>query len=366
MRSRYMISSFALLVLVLTGCGGQGSKGESDSAPAGGSDGTVTGAGVTPPVPPVLPPQEPPPETPSQPALTLGKIYVASSVTQVISVYQADGSFLNFIDLTNAGTGFVTAMTWLDSSTLLAFFDPGSQGEKIIKVSFSGDAVSAVDTEWYKDLSLTMVTVPKMFNPGFSNSPLVLVSKLSALLEAVTTISDFSKGQRSGSPYLSSSTTCPLAGNSYVTKTPEGRRMVLGNSVSTTPRVNIYNENNQCLSSYNFGTSYPALPTAVVSGIVANVDAIFVRYSHPTTPILAKCSFDGAQISSCFDLIGNSTVLGLNRSGKELVTGVEPDSLLAPNWDSGAIMRINGTTGDSSVFIKDAFTAKVNSISIRP
>lgn len=361
-----MTSFFALLVLVLTGCGAQGSKGESDSAPAGGGDGTKEDTQVTPPAPPLPPPQKTPQETPSGPALTLGKIYVASSVMQVISVYQADGSFLNFIDLTKYGSGFVTAMTWLDSSTLLAFFDPGSQGEKIMKITFKGDAVSAVDTEWYKDLSMTNVTVPKMFNPGFANSPLILVSKLSALLEAVTTNNEFSKGQRSGSPYLASSTTCPLAGNAYVTKTPGGRRMILGNSISTNPRVNIYNEDNQCLSSYNFGTSFPAIPSAIVSGIVANEDSVFLRYSHSTTPVLAKCSFDGTQISSCFDLIGNTTVLGVNRSSKELVAGVEPDSLLAPNWDTGAIMRINGTTGEASIFIKDVFSSRVNSISIRP
>ncbi len=362
------IAFSSLMLLALASCGGQGSKGEADSTPQNSSNINPTGANSnTPPKAPVdTIPSSPSPTTPSGPVSPRGKIYLASAATQTISAYTSDGTFINFIDLTRFGPGFVTAMTWLDSSTLLAFFDPGSQGEKIMKVSFTADSVSSIDADWYKDINLSLVSVPKLFSQGFASSPLVLIAKMSASLEAISTDASFSRAVRSGSPHLMSSSNCPLAGNSYVTRNSTGDRMILGNSSSTTPRLNVYDHKNVCLSSYNFGSSFPALSSASVAGIVASNESVFVRYSHSTNPVLVKCAFDGTTISSCFDLIGETSVLGLNRSSKELIAGTEPDSLLAPNWDTGTIMQINGITGQSTALIRDIFSSKVNSISIRP
>lgn len=360
MRVLAITSSVILSILLGVGCGKKQSK--DDDQDQNGID------GVERPGPPPLPvPVDPIPVAPSD---LNARIFVASGVTQSIAIYKGDGQFLGFIDLTKFGVGFVTAMTWLDQSNLLAFFDPGGGllGEKIIKFTFSGDSITSYKASWYVDPNLTLVDVPKMFSGGFKASPYILIAKNSASLEAIETNADFSQALRSGNPYITTSSACPISGGSYVSKTPGGDRTLIGNGhpTSQVARINIFDENNACLSSYNFGTTFPSLPTATVSGIAASQDSVFVRYSHQASPTIAKCAFDGTALSGCFSLVSDPAVLGLNRHAKEMVFGVDTNTLLVPNWDTGTIMQVHTSSGHSVPFIKDMFSSRVLSISIRP
>jgi hypothetical protein len=295
------------------------------------------------------------------------KLFIASSTSAKINIYKLDGTYLSTIDLTALGTGMISAMTWLDNDTLLAFFDPTSTtGEKIVKITFAGDTVSAINTSWHSDSKkLSGITVPKIYSPGFSKSPIVLIARNVSFLEAISVGPSSSSATRAGNPFLSSTSNCPISINSYVTKTTDGDRMLLGSN-GNNKRINIYDQNNLCLSSYDYANKFPFLAGGTIIGLAATQDTVFARLQHSTSPAIIKCAFDGITISACGMLVNDPTMLGVSSGTKELAFDAASNTLYYPNFETGSVMQANAASGHTFPLIKDANTNKVVSIAIRP
>jgi hypothetical protein len=296
------------------------------------------------------------------------KLFTAALGKRSISMYKIDGTPLGLIDLTDLGTGFVTAMTWLDHNTMLAFFDTGSQTRKIIKISFVGDSPSQIFKDWHADpVNLNSSFITQLFSPGFAKSPLILIPKGTSTLEAITTDAGYTKASRVGTPYLTSSSNCPLSKVTYVTKNPLGDRLIVGSSSGTFLRLNVYGPDKACLSSYNYNTNFPALATPVsVIGLAATDTSIFVRFQHSQKPTIAKCDFDGTSISSCVPLIDDPGMLGVNSANKEMLFEPTLNNLIYANLDSQTIMQADAKTGYAYPLIRDEFSARVTTMSLRP
>jgi len=358
MRARFKWHVFLSLSLGFAACGADIHRKKPSS---GGDNGTGLGADENPP-----PPSPPAPPKPPAVDTIHSRLYIASSASRTIAMYKMDGTFVGFIDLTSTGSGFVTAMTWLDKNTMLAFFDPGSSGERIAKISFSSDANYTINGSWYTDsVNLSGVSVTKMFSLGFTQSPVVLIAKNTGSLEAIFTNSAYSLAARSGSPYINSQATCPLTTTAFVSKNPAGDRTIIASN-GTNARLNVYASDKSCLGSYNFATSFPGATSFSVTGLVATKDSVFVRYQSSTSPMIVKCAFDGTTISACGALVNDVGALGVNASSKELVMDEASSLLYFPNWDTGAVMQVNAVTGYVAPFVRDVFTTNVGSISIRP
>ena len=354
MRARFKWHVFLSLSLGFAACGADIHKKKPSS---GGDHGP--GLDDSPPSPPA------PPKPPAVDTIH-SRLYIASSASRTIAMYKMDGTFVGFIDLTSTGSGFVTAMTWLDKNTMLAFFDPGSSGERIAKISFSSDANYTINGSWYTDsVNLSGVSVTKMFSLGFTQSPVVLIAKNTGSLEAIFTNSAYSLAARSGSPYINSQAMCPLTTTAFVSKNPAGDRTIIASN-GTNARLNVYASDKSCLGSYNFATSFPGATSFSVTGLVATKDSVFVRYQSSTSPMIVKCAFDGTTISACGALVSDVGALGVNASSKELVMDEASNLMYVPNWDTGAVMQVNAVTGYIAPFVRDVFTTNVGSISIRP
>jgi hypothetical protein len=170
---------------------------------------------------------------------------------------------------------------------------------------------------------------------------------------------------RTGTPYIATSANCPISSAGFVTKPASGDKTLVASN-GTQTRINVYASDKSCLSSYNFATSFPGSTGFVVNGLVATKDSVFIRYQHPTTPVIAKCDFDGTIISSCAPILNDSGFLGVNSISKELVLDDASNTLYYSNWDTGSIMQINSESGYVSPLIRDAFTMNASSISVRP
>lgn len=357
------------LILLLAGLslsiGAIGCKKQAGETPdPHDGNGTLDGELPSPYIPTPSPPKPTPPFPP--PPAQKAKLFVAPSGARIISMYTLEGNLVGHIDLAGQSEGFVTGMAWLDNNNLLAFMDPGTSGESIAKITFTSDTNYSINGDWYADPSnLSGVRVTKMFSPGFAVSPLVLIAKNSASLEAISTNSSFSRATRAGAPYISSTAACPLSTAFAVTRTTLGNRLILGSNGSQ-PRINVYANDKSCVSSYNFSTSYPAAAGFTITGLAASAENIFVRYQHTTTPMIAKCAFDGTNISSCEPLLNDTYLLGLNSSSREMIFDESTNSLYFPNWNLNAIMQLNAASGYAAPLIRNGFTTSVASISIRP
>ena len=341
-------------------CKKQAGKSTSDTH---GGDGNLDGK-PAPYIPTPLPP--PPPPLPQPPAAKKAMLFVAPSGARIISMYTAEGNLVGHIDLASHSEGFVTGMAWLDSNTLLAFMDPGTSGERIAKITFTSDTNYSINGDWHVDsFNLAGVRVTKMFSSGFSVSPLVLIAKNSASLEAIATNSTFSRANRAGTPYISNTAACPLSTAVAVTRTALGNRIIVASNGSQT-RINVYANDKSCVSSYNFSTAHPGATGFTVSGLAASKENIFVRYQHTTTPMIAKCAFDGTTIGSCEPLLNDTYLLGLNASSREMIFDESQNSLYFPNWNLNAIMQLNAASGYTAPLIRNGFTTSIASMSIRP
>lgn len=361
---RKLIVLLAGLSLSIGAIGCKKQAGKSTPDPHGGN-GSLDGNLPSPYIPPPSPSPSPSPPPPPPPKKT-ARLFVAPSGVQIISMYTLEGNLVGHIDLASYGSGFVTGMAWLDSNTLLAFMDPGTSGERIAKITFASDTNYSVISNWHTDSSnLAGVRVTKMFSPGFAVSPLVFIAKNSASLEAISMNESFSGATRAGAPYISSTAACPVSTAFAVTRTTLGNRLILGSNGSQ-PRINVYANDKSCVSSYNFSTSYPAAAGFTITGLAASAENIFVRYQHTTTPMIAKCAFDGTNISSCEPLLNDTYLLGLNSSSREMIFDESTNSLYFPNWNLNAIMQLNAASGYAAPLIRNGFTPSVASLSLRP
>jgi hypothetical protein len=304
------------------------------------------------------------------------RLFVASNTTRTIAMYKLDGTYVGFIDLTSTGTGNVTAMAWVDKTNLLAFFDTGTSGERILKITFTSDSSYTINANWYSDTTnLSNTTVLNMHSAGFSTSPVILVSKSAANLEAIYTNTGYTFAARSGNPYITTGGSCPATTISYVTRNVTGDRVILA-STGANARINVFAANNACTNaaqSYNYTSSYPANAAYTPVGMAATATQLFVRYQHASTPVIAACALDTsvagtatAPITGCAALVSDAGMLGVNAANKEMVYEASGNSLYYPNWDSGAIMQTNASSGYTIPLIRDVFSQNVNSISIRP
>jgi hypothetical protein len=245
-----------------------------------------------------------------------------------------------------------------------------------LKITFTSDSSYTINANWYSDTTnLSNTTVLNMHSAGFSTSPLILVSKSATGLEAIYTNNGYTFAARSGAPYIATSANCPATTISYVIRNATNDRIILA-STGANARINVFAANNACTNaaqSYNYTSAYPGNVAYTAVGLAASASQLFVRYHHASTPVIAACALDTsvagtatAPVTGCAALVSDVGMLGVNAASKEMIYESSNNSLYFPNWDSGAIMLANATSGYTIPLIRDVFSQNVNSISIRP
>lgn len=302
-------------------------------------------------------------------------IWVASNTLRGIAGYRSDGTPLGvFIDLSSQGTGFVTSLTFLSRNILLATFDPGAAGEKVIRINLNEDTVSSINSNWFQDgTNLNNVMLYNLVK--WSDSKLIAIKNATSL-EAINYSLPMNIAMRLGAPFISTgltgAATCTITTiNQVATLVLSGvnntKKLLVATS-GTAPRLNLYDGIDgvrTCAASFNV-VAGPITAAHVPTGIVQLADRkIYVRYQSATVPAIVRYDYDGTNFTNQTSVFTDTAVLNTSLTDREMVA-FDDTTLLFSNWATDAVYKLDTTTGLADPLIRDSFTVDVNAIAVRP
>lgn len=368
-QSLSMLLYFSVFALFL-GCGRKESEDEpTEDAPQSIEEPKEAPIEATVPSVPAPTPPAPNPPTPVS-------IWVASNTTRAIAgySYNSEGvvSSLGFIDLaTYLPSGVATSLTFFNKNILLATIDPGTAGEKIIRIDFSGNSVSSVNLNWHQDATnlnnMSLFTLLK-----WSSSKLIAL-KSGTSGEGITYNMANNIATRIGAtPFLATTTgACviqTLQSGTMATSLAGVTKLLVGSS-GAAPRLLLYDgidSVRSCSNSFNFTTSLGLTVAHVPTAMTQMPNGkIYVRYQHTVSPIVASYEYDGTNLSVPTLVSADVSVLNNAVTDRGLVT-LDSKNLLFANWANDSIYKLDIATGGADPLIRDMFTTDVNAIAIRP
>ncbi len=301
-------------------------------------------------------------------------VWIAPSSPKVIAGYNTSGVLVKLIDLTQyLSAGSITALSFYDHNTLLAFADPGAAGEKIMRIDLTGDSVLSISANWYQDA--TNLNATSIFSMPLWSSSKMLLSKATTSLEGLSysLAPNINSAARIGNPYIASgvtgSATCNLTVVQFATiLTYGGEKKLLATSSGVNSRLNVYSgldSVTSCSSSLNFvgGTITAAhLPIGAAQLADGNV---YVRYQFTSAPAIVRYTFDGSSLAGATTVFNDSSILNNTISDKGLAA-LDATNLLFGNWATDAVYKFDTATSSVGFFARDAYTTDVNAIAIRP
>lgn len=297
-------------------------------------------------------------------------VFVGSTTQRFLVAYSAAGVRLKVYDLSPYFTaGGIWAMTFVDSSNLMIFFDPGAAGERVVKFNVETEAFDAgwgIDATNLNNITANFMTYlsGKLFIQKTTNVENYTVDLTNSL---------FLRNAAGGWPMTSTASCLITTVNGAIPVTYNSANYLLQLSSGANTRINTYsNVTGGALScsaagnSYNYTTAVPTGAAYVaLSGNQTSDGKVYVRYAHATTPRVMRYDFNGTIISNGTDVFTDPTLLGASttiRSNSALLSSTE---LLFSNWDTDSIVKVS-TTGVGSIFARDGYTIDAGAIAVRP
>lgn len=170
------------------------------------------------------------------------------------------GEVVTVVDLpAQLTSGSVTGLSFYDHNTLFAFADPGTSGERLIRIDLAKDQVAAINAAWLQDVTNLNNTTVYSF-PLWSPTKMIF-GKATSQMEGYSYSTTFNTSARIGAPYINSGLTtgtavCNLTLVQVAQVVKKGtQKSLLAASSGTNARLNIYNgidTTPTCGSSLNY------------------------------------------------------------------------------------------------------------------
>jgi hypothetical protein len=326
---------------------------------------------------PISTPTSQPVVTQTSPSVTVptATIWVASNALRAVAGYDAKGNFVKLIDLsTYFPSGSISAITFLNKNTMIVTADPGTSGERLMRIDLSDDVgnVAAINANWFQDsVNFTNVAMFKLLK--WSNSKIIAV-KGNSMIEMLTFNLNNNAVSRTGAPAINNGLTtaanvCNLTTSQYLmTATLSNVTKLIGFSSGAYARANIYGNidvNPTCDGSFNYIAGTVTAGHIPVGAVQMGDGKVYVRYQFTSNPVIMRYSYDGLTLANATVFFNDSGFLNTTTSDRDLVA-LDSTSMLFANWQANAIVKLNTSTGVAEFLIRDMFTASANSIAIRP
>lgn len=298
-------------------------------------------------------------------------VFVGSTSQRFLVAYSSAGVRLKVYDLSPYfSAGGISAMTFIDSSNLMIFFDPGAAGERVVKFNVDTEVFDAgwgIDATNLNNISANYMTYlsGKLFIQKTTNVENYSVDLTNSL---------FLRNAAGGWPMTSTASCTITTINGVIPATYAGTNYLLQLSSGANTRINTYSNVTgggalSCAAagnSYNYTTAAPTGAAYVaLSGHQTTDGKVYVRFGHATTPRLVRYDFNGTIISNGTDVFTDPTVLGASTTMRSNLALFGTTEFLMANWDTDALVKVS-TTGTSSIFARDGYTVDVGAVAVRP
>lgn len=349
-----MMATFTAVGLVSVSCGSdESSDTVADPGPSPSPTPRTTGSAT--PVPTGTP------DTPST------GFWVGSSSLRVVSRYDSAGKIRTpIIDLKGAlgADGGITALKFVDSTNLLAFFDPGVSTKKEAILLIDAKKGTLKNRAWFTDdTELADVKATNLITGFIPNT--LLIPNGTKILRVLYDRALNASG--SASTLLEGSTLsgCPHTTLEYVNLvTVNGTKYLLVLSSGANTRVNVIGfsaGNPTCQASLNYAaTGQPTDATDVPVNAVLMADGrIYVLYQHATKSKIVRYTFDGKAFGTGSVIYSDQTVLGAAPRG---LVARSSQRLLVGNTEEDKIFEISTSGAFTGFFVDNSFTEDVSTI----
>ena len=359
MRLRTSITSFLILVVAICACS------KSASSPAAIVENPTpipTAAATIAPLPPI-------PTT--SPISNVPKgFWVGNLSLRLLARFDIFGNKVAEADLQSiAQSGGVTALAYLDATTLVALLDPGTVAGGEVLVTIDANTGAIKNKSWWQDsTSFAAIESNGIVSNAINNNVLFSGNKTIERL-----IYNAGGAARVGGTAGGSSSYIPqiTAGVCASDKIGNIGLLVINNSLSlaqlthgTTQRINILGNlegSPSCISSYNYAAvGQPTTADHIPMSAVQMPDGkLYVLYQHPTAPKIISYDTDGRTLSNPIVAYEDASVLGATPRG---LTKFGETTMLVGNPTTGKVFEIFTAGGFTGFFITSTYTSSVGTI----
>ena len=360
-------------IAVACGAFSKQQKDTNEEALSPTAEATPTPAAETPVnTSPVVATTPSPSPTPAPPPVAA--VWIAQNAGRFLAGYSTAGEPVQIIDLSSYfSTGGVSALTFIDKNNLLAFVDPGTAGERIVRLDLSG-TTPQINASWFTDpTNFNNVTVNKIVTDTGGRLYLNKTSTFEKLTYAMP--STVIRSSAGGWPVASGA--CALTTTQFVsTAVVDAATYLIGFSSGVNSRINVYSASSpaSCAagSSYNFGAApgVPGATTYTPVGAVQMPDGkIYVRYHSTTTPVIVSYDIAGGAtpaLSNPVTVYNDGGVLGASATVGRDLAKLDATTLLVPDWLTDSIHKVKTNGEYLGIFRADGYTIDVSAIAIRP
>ena len=293
--------------------------------------------------------------------------WIGSSSLRVVSRYDSLGKVRTpIIDLKGAlgPDGGITALKFVDSSNLLAFFDPGVSTKKEAILLIDAKKGTLKNRAWYTDdTELADVKTTNLIT-GFIPYTL-LIPNGTKILRVLYDKALNASGSATTLLEATTLTSCPHTTIEHVNMiTVNGTKYLLLSSSGANARVNVIGFSGgspTCVASLNYAaTGQPTDATHVAVNALHMADGkIYVLYQHATKSKIVRYTFDGKTFGSGSVLYSDQSILGAKPQG---LAARSSQRILVGNTDDDKIFEISTSGAFTGFFVDNSFTEDITTI----
>lgn len=261
------------------------------------------------------------------------------------------------VDLVSSGVDYgpITALHFLDASTLLYFVNPGENKEMFGTLDIKTGLVK--NRAWGSESSIREkfknAPVGTMFT-GFQNG--VLHAQVAA---GIKTVRYNQEGGLSAQDFTWSDCPSDKLSGIYLVQTKDSSQIV-ALSYGTQTRLNVLTVTSgtaTCKSSFDYSSGETTAAHKPVNLVQMADGKIYVLYQHSDTPKIVRYDFDGTTLSAAKTIFMSKEILGANTFGMIARTNKR---LLVANPDQNALLEIaiKGDAGAQTDFYQKTSYAK--------
>lgn len=344
--------------------------GDKKSDPAPGPQPTVPTPSPS-PTPPVVPLPIP---SPAPNGNAPRAFWVATAAHRLLSLYDATGAQRLIVDLQSySSAGGVTALQYLDPSTLLAVVDPGGTtgGEFILTVDPGNGTVK--QSNWFRDTTnFNNVSTNGLLTGAVSGSVLVhtntAIERLIFNAVGAGRLTGVSGGNSSYIPAFTTGTCATDKVTNIALLQSNATKVVLMMSAGSAQRLNVVGDleaNPTCHSSHDYaGTGLPTTSADTPAAALQMGDGkVYVLFQHTTNPKIVRYDFDGKTLSAPSIIYQDSAILGSTPRGFAKRTDA---SFLVGNPIAGKIFEVTTAGSFTGFYLQSSFTIDISAIATSP
>lgn len=349
-----LLASLGLIASFSTSCGSDDSSDTSDE-PAAQPTATPTAKPSTAPT------------TTGTPDTVSTGFWIGSSSLRVVSRYDSVGKVRTpIIDLKGAlgADGGITALKFVDSTNLLAFFDPGVTTKKEAILLIDAKKGTLKNRAWYTDdTELADVKATNLITGFIPNT--LLIPNGTKILRVLYDKALNASGSASTLLEATTLTSCPHTTIEHVNMiTVNGAKYLLVSSSGTNARLNVIGFSGgspTCVASLNYAaTGQPTDSTDVLVNALRLADGnIYALYQHATKSKIVRYSFDGKTFGAGKIIYSDQAILGTKPQG---LAARSSQRLLVGNTDDDKIFEISTSGAFTGFFVDNSFTEDITTI----